>query len=190
MPVFHSRQPDTQQRFPHLPEGFCISLIGMAGAGKSTVGRILARRLKWAFADGDHLIEAAYGAPLQAITDAVDKEAFLDIEAEILGSLRLNRCVLAPGGSAVYRESAMRHLASLGPIVHLDAPLAVVEERIARRPDRGLAMGPGQSVADLYREREGLYRRWAAFSVDSAALGPGKCAEAILARLETLSPQP
>lgn len=186
MPVFRSRQPDTRKRFPRLPEGFCVSLIGMAGAGKSTVGKILARRLKWAFADGDRLIEAAYGAPLQAITEAVDKETFLDIEAEILGSLRLNRCVLAPGGSAVYRESAMRHLASLGPIVHLDAPLAVVEERIARHPDRGLAMGPGQSVADLYREREGLYRRWATFSVDSAALGPGKCAAAILARLEAL----
>ncbi|MCH5278130.1 MAG: shikimate kinase [Desulfovibrionaceae bacterium] len=158
----------------------------MAGAGKSTVGRVLAKRLKWAFADGDHLIEAAYGAPLQAITDAVDKETFLDIEAAILGTLRLNRCVLAPGGSAVYRDAAMRHLASLGPIVYLYAPLAVVEERIARHPDRGLAMEPGQSVADLYREREALYRRWAAFAVDSATLSPTQCATAILKRLKTL----
>ena len=186
MPVFHSLKPDTKKRFPRLPEGFCISLIGMAGAGKSTVGRVLARRLKWAFADGDHLIEAAYGTSLQAVTEAVDKETFLDIEAEVLCSLRLNRCVLAPGGSAVYREAAMRRLASLGPIVYLYAPLCVVEERIARHPDRGLAMGPGQSVADLYREREALYRRWAVFSVDSATLSPARCAAAIVTWLKSL----
>lgn len=186
MPAFLTRHPDTRRRFPNLPEGFCVSLIGMAGTGKSTVGKALARRLKWAFADGDHIIEAAYGAPLQAIAGAVDKESFLDIEAEILGSLRLSRCVLAPGGSAVYREATMRHLASLGPVVRLVAPLDVVEERIARHPDRGLALGPGQTVADLYREREELYRRWAAFAVDSAALGPARCADAILAGLKRL----
>ena len=98
MPAFRSVEPDTQQMFPNLPEGFCISLIGMAGAGKSTVGKVLARRLDWAFADGDHIIEAVYGVPLQTVTEAVDKETFLDIEAEVIGGLRLNRCVLAPGG--------------------------------------------------------------------------------------------
>ena len=186
MPAFRSVEPDTQQMFPNLPEGFCISLIGMAGAGKSTVGKVLARRLDWAFADGDHIIEAVYGVPLPTVTEAVDKETFLDIEAEVVGGLRLNRCVLAPGGSVVYREAAMRHLAALGPIVHLNAPLSVVEERIARNPNRGLAIAPGQSVADLFREREALYRRYATFSVDSAALDPAQCAASILARLRAL----
>lgn len=186
MPVYRSAEPDTQQMFPNLPEGFCVSLVGMAGAGKSTVGKALARLLNWAFADGDHIIEAVYGAPLQAVTEAVDKETFLDIEAEVIGALRLNRCVLAPGGSVVYRESAMRHLAELGPIVHLEAPLSVIEERIARNPDRGLAIAPGQTVADLFREREALYRRHAAFAVNSAELGPLQCATAIAARLQAL----
>ena len=80
----------------------------------------------------------------------------------------------------------MRHLAALGPIVHLNAPLSVVEERIARNPNRGLAIAPGQSVADLFREREALYRRYATFSVDSAALDPAQCAASILARLRAL----
>lgn len=186
MPTFEPVTPDTRRLFPNLPEGFCVSIIGMAGAGKSTVGKSLARVLGWAFADSDHIIEAVYGASLQSITEAVDKEGFLDIEEAVIGSLQLKRCVLATGGSVVYREAAMRHLADLGPIVHLEAPLPVVEERIARNPDRGLAIAPGQTIGDLFREREALYRRYAAFSVDAASLGPMQCATAIAARLKTL----
>lgn len=186
VPTFEPVTPDTRRLFPNLPEGFCVSIIGMAGAGKSTVGKALARLLDWAFVDTDHLIEAAYAAPLQAIADAVDKETFLDVEAAVLGQLQLQRAVLATGGSVVYRQSAMDRLAQLGPIVHLDAPLPVVEERIARNPDRGLAIAPGQTIGDLFREREALYRRYAAFSVDAASLGPMQCATAIAARLKTL----
>lgn len=186
MPHLQSVTPDTRLLFPHLPEGFCVSLIGMAGAGKSTVGRALARLLNWAFADTDHIIEAAYAVPLQTIADAVDKEAFLDLEAAIIGQLQLQRAVLATGGSVVYRREAMEHLAELGPIVHLDVPLDVVVERIARNPDRGLAIAPGQTIGDLFREREALYRRYAVFSMDAAALGPMQCATAIAARLKTL----
>lgn len=125
----------------------CIVLIGMPGAGKTTVGGELARALGWAFLDSDHLIEAVYGARLQDITDALDKETFLDAECEVIRAIKANRVVLATGGSVVYREAAMRRLAELGPIVHLDIPLAVVEERVARNPQRGLAIAPGQSLA-------------------------------------------
>ena len=61
----------------------------MAGAGKSTVGKVLARRLDWAFADGDHIIEAVYGVPLQTVTEAVDKETFLDILCNFPGDERI-----------------------------------------------------------------------------------------------------
>lgn len=138
----------------------CIILIGMAGAGKSTVGSLLARELGWAFLDSDHLMEALYGARLQDITDALDKESFLDLEATVICSIRAHRTVIGTGGSVVYRDAAMRHLAGLGCLVHLDVPLAVIEERVARNPERGLAIAPGQTLADIFHEREALYSRW------------------------------
>lgn len=167
---------------PTLPAP-CIVLIGMAGAGKTTVGGELARELGWAFLDSDHLIEAAYGARLQDITDALSKEAFLDAECEVICAIKANRTVLATGGSVVYRERAMRRLSELGPIVHLDVPLATVEERVARNPQRGLAIAPGQSLADIFREREALYRAWANLRCEAQDKNPLQCARWIIERL-------
>ncbi|MDR2696426.1 MAG: shikimate kinase [Deltaproteobacteria bacterium] len=158
----------------------CISLIGMAGAGKSTVGRQLARLLDWKLMDTDQLIEAAYGVPLQDITDKLGKEAFLDVEATVICAIKAHRIVLATGGSVVYREDAMAHLRSMGPIAYLDVPLPVILERIARNPLRGLAVAPGQSVEDLFRERETLYARYADYTLDAGGLPPEVCATAIL----------
>lgn len=167
----------------HLP---CVSLIGMAGAGKSTIGLRLANELGWAFLDSDHLLEALYAARLQDVTDALGKEAFLDAESAMICSIRAHRAVIATGGSVVYRPAAMRHLASLGPVVHLDVPLAEVMRRIARNPQRGLAIGPGQSIADIYNERAPLYARWRTLRCDAARQGAGRCARQIL---RLLSPE-
>lgn len=161
----------------------CISIIGMAGAGKSTVGQALAQLLDWAFMDSDYLMEALYASRLQGVTDALSKEAFLDLEAAVVGSVRAPRTVLATGGSVIYRESAMRHLASLGPVVHLDVPFAVIEERVARNPDRGLAIAPGQTLRGLFEEREALYRRYAAFRCPVEDKSPQQCAVWIRERL-------
>ena len=144
----------SSMKVPGLTEDKCVTLIGMAGAGKSTVGRAVAERLGWAYVDTDHLIESTYGARLQDVTDALDKERFLDVEARVIQSLRMQRAVLATGGSVVYRPEAMRYLTSLGPVVFLDVPLPLILERISRKPDRGLAIAPGQTVEDLFRERE------------------------------------
>lgn len=161
----------------------CISIIGMAGAGKSTVGQALAQTLGWAFMDSDYLMEALYGSRLQGVTDELSKEAFLDLEACVVDSVRAARTVLATGGSVVYREAAMRHLASLGPVVHLEVPLALIEERIARNPERGLAIAPGQTLRGLYEEREALYRRYADVCCPAEGRTPQQCAEWIRDRL-------
>ena len=168
---------------PDLPEGSCISLIGMAGAGKTTIGRLAARMLGWAFLDSDHVIEATYAACLQDVSVALGKEGFIDTEAEIVGSLRLCRTVIATGGSVVYRESTMQHLRELGPVAYLNVPMETVLERIARNPDRGLAIAPGQSVEDLFREREELYRKYATVTVDAGSLPPRECALLLLQRI-------
>ncbi len=164
----------------------CITLIGMAGAGKSTIGEALARRLDWAFMDSDHLIEAVYAARLQDVTDALGKDAFLDVEASIISAIKAHRTVIATGGSVVYREKAMRHLASLGPIVHLDVPLNIVEERIARNPQRGLAIGPGQTLRDIFLERQELYTRYANLCCEATCKNPQQCVDWIV---DNLSPQ-
>lgn len=161
----------------------CVSLIGMAGAGKSTVGQALAQLLGWAFMDSDYLMEALYASRLQGVTDALSKEAFLDLEAAVVGSVRAARTVLATGGSVIYRESAMRHLSALGPVVHLEVPFAVIEERIARNPDRGLAIAPGQTLRGLFEEREALYRRYADLCCPVEDKSPQQCALWIRQRL-------
>lgn len=166
-----------------VPESGCITLIGMAGAGKTTVGRMVAGALGWAFADSDHIIEAAYAAPLQRVADAMSKEAFIDMEAQVVRSLRFCRTVISTGGSVVYRESSMKHLGSLGPIVYLDVPMNVILERIARNPNRGLAIAPGQTLEDLFREREELYRRYATVSVPTYGISPLESARLVLEKL-------
>ncbi len=149
----HAAQP--------LPEDKCVSIIGMAAAGKSKMGAELARLMDWAHVDSDHLIESAYGAPLQHITDAMSKEEFLDLEAKVIQNIRLAHCVISTGGSVVYREQAMLRLKELGPVLYIDVPLPIILERIARKPDRGLAIAPGQTIEDLFNERKLLYEKYA-----------------------------
>ena len=169
-------------REPGTPAA-CISLIGMAGAGKSTVGRQLARLLGWELVDTDHLIEACYGVRLQAISEKLGKEAFLDAEESVILSLRAHRVVLATGGSVIYRQEAMRHLQALGPLVWLEVPLALVLERVARNPQRGLAIGPGQSVEDLFHERQALYKLYADYTLQPGERDPEACAREVLNNL-------
>lgn len=151
--------PGAQPHPTKVPEGGSVVLIGMAASGKTAVGRHLAAQFGWAHVDTDHMIEAAYGGRLQQITDALGKEAFLDVEGEVVRGLALGRAIVSTGGSVVYRQETMDFLATLGPIIHIDVPLPIILARIARKPDRGLAIAPGQTVEDLYNERQVLYHK-------------------------------
>ncbi len=163
----------------------CITLIGMPGIGKSTVGLALAKSLDWAFVDTDYNIESLYGVPLQKITDAMTKEEFLDVEKQVIQSLRLFRSVIATGGSVIYRQEAMTHLRSLGPVVYLHAPLELILERIARNPQRGIAIAPGQTIEDLFEERAALYTKYAQCSLDVTSYSPEECAKTLIHLLRT-----
>ncbi len=157
----------------------CITIIGMAGAGKTTVGAALAAHIGWAHLDTDDLIESFYGVPLQKVADALSKDGFLNLEAGVIQGVWAAHAVLSTGGSVVYRHEAMEYLKSLGPIIHLQVPLATILERIARNPDRGLAIAPGQTIEDLFLERERLYARYADFVLSAEKLRPDACARAI-----------
>jgi shikimate kinase len=167
-----------------IPEDKCISIIGMAAAGKSTLSRELARLLGWVAVDSDNLIEAAYGARLQTIVDALSKEEFYEVEAAVIRRIRMRRCVIATGGSVVYRPEAVEHLLTLGPIIHIDAPLDIIIARIARKPDRGLVIAPGQTIEELYDERRKLYDKYATLKVQGGEAPSESYAQETLGLLE------
>lgn len=161
----------------------CVSLVGMAGAGKTTIASRLANTLDWAFIDTDNMVEALYAARLQDITDAFARDVFLDIECEIICSIKAGRCIIATGGSIVYRKAAIEHLATLGPIVHIHLSLEKITERIQRNPERGLVIAPGQTLEDIYNERLPLYEKAASIRCDSENHNPDQCVHTILDKL-------
>lgn len=158
-----------------------IILIGMAGAGKSTLGKELARVLDWGHIDTDKILEAWWAMDLQTLTSTLSREAFRDAEAGIIQQLNANRCVISTGGSVVYRPATMRHLATLGPCIYLEAGLDAIRSRIAKTPDRGLSIAPEQSIKNLYFERKALYETYADATVQTDRNGVTTCVQDILA---------
>jgi shikimate kinase len=153
----------------------CVSLIGMAGAGKTTLGKLLAARLGVAHLDTDRLIEAVHGLELQELLDARGCEAFLGIEEEVVRSLGVKRCVISTGGSVVYGQSAMAKLKELGPVIFLEIDQKTFIERTGDLLGRGfIRTRPGQEPREVFAERQPLYRRYADFTVD-ACLDPKEC---------------
>ena len=148
-----------------MPNEHNIILIGMPGAGKSTIGVLLAKHLAYGFVDTDVCIQQREGMALQAILEAQGYEALRRIEEEALMRLRAKQHVIATGGSAVYSDRAMKHLGRLGPRVFLDVSLATVKARVSDVDTRGIACPPGYALADVYRERAPLYRAWADVTV-------------------------
>lgn len=138
-----------------------IILIGMPGSGKSTVGVLLAKALGYGFLDTDLTIQQREGALLQQILNARGIEAFLDAEEGAICSVSCENTVIAPGGSAVCREGAISHLKALGPVVYLKVSPDELERRLSNISTRGIAMGPGQTIRDIYDVRAPLYERYA-----------------------------
>lgn len=144
-----------------------IILIGMPGSGKSSVGVVLAKALGMDFLDVDLLIQSREGALLQEILDSRGVEAFLDVESEAIRSVSCKRTVIAPGGSCVCRDDAMEHLCRLGTVVYLRLSLPEVVSRIHNLDSRGIALQPGQTLADVYDYRTPRYERYADITVNA-----------------------
>lgn len=143
-----------------------VTLIGMPGSGKSTVGVLLAKTLGLAFVDTDLILQRREGALLQTLLDRRGVEGFLDAEEAAIRALDCAGSVIAPGGSAVCRPGAMARLKALGPVVYLRVPLEELERRLGNITTRGIAMAPGQTLADVYAQRAPLYERYADAAVD------------------------
>ena len=143
-----------------------LVLIGMPGAGKSTIGVLLAKATARAFLDTDVAIQAAEGRSLQQIIDRDGLETFCRIEEHHVLSLTCRSTVIATGGSVVYSPAAMRHLADGGIVVHLDLDLPSIARRLTNLATRGVVMAPGQTLSTLFAERQPLYRHYAEISID------------------------
>jgi shikimate kinase len=162
-----------------------VVLIGMPGVGKSTVGVLLAKRLGLDFLDSDVYIQSREGRQLWEIIQQESHAGFCRIEEHHVLSLSPLGCVIATGGSVVYRERAMKHLRSGARIVHLDLAPDLLRQRLENMDARGVVRAPGQTVADLYRERNLLYRRYEEIRIDCGAMTPDAVAAAIVGQLPT-----
>lgn len=146
-----------------------VTLIGMPGSGKSTVGVLLAKFLGYGFLDVDLVIQQQQDALLQEILDRRGVAAFLDAEEQAVLGLQCDEHVIAPGGSAVCRERAALHLKELGPVVYLRVDLEELQRRIQNLSTRGIAMEPGQTLADVMAMRAPLYDKYADLIIDCPA---------------------
>ena len=142
-----------------------LVLIGMPGVGKSTVGVLLAKATSRDFLDTDVYVQAREGRSLQEIIDRDGTDSFCRLEERHILSLTCRSSVIATGGSVVYHPAAMRHLASSGVIIHLTLDFAALERRLTNLDSRGVVMAPGQSLLQLFAEREPLYQRYAQYTI-------------------------
>lgn len=157
-----------------------ISLIGMPGAGKSTVGVLLAKIGGLRFRDTDLDIQVHSGATLQEILEHQGHARLREIEEQVLLDIPLGQSVISTGGSVVYSASAMARLSAAGPIVYLETNLQTLQKRIAAAPLRGIASSPDQNFAEVFSERTPMYQHYAQYTVNSGSGSADEIAACIL----------
>jgi shikimate kinase len=163
-----------------------IYLIGMMGAGKSTVGRSLARRLKLRFVDSDHEIEARCGVKIPVIWEIEGEAGFRAREAQAIAELTaLDGIVLATGGGVVLAPDNRRALAAHGTVVYLRATPEHLYERVRQDRNRPLLAGgdPLGRLRELYRDRDPLYREVADVVIDTGRQSVQVLARSLLEQL-------
>lgn len=158
----------------------CIVLVGMPGAGKSTIGVLLAKETMKDFVDTDVLIQVRANQSLQSIVDNSGYLTLRQLEEEVLLNLSLQNHVIATGGSAVYSDAGIAHLKKLGPVIYLKVSLEELKRRVQNLPKRGIAGRPGITLDELYEERCPLYETYADLIVDC----DGKTPEQIIDEIE------
>ncbi len=161
-----------------------VVLIGMPGAGKSTIGVLLAKSMLYSFVDTDLMIQNAYGKSLCDIIDENGTDKFLKIENDVICSGEFSRSVIATGGSAVYGKEAMKKLAENGIIIYLKLPLSEIECRLGDIHTRGVAMKNGTTVAELYNERKSLYEKYADITLNCSGLTAEQCVDGIIEKVK------
>ena len=147
-----------------------ISLIGLPGSGKSTVGRQLARRLQLPFFDSDHVIEQQLGCSIREYFEREGEECFRDVEEGVIDQLTQNsKCVLSTGGGVVLRPANRLHLRDRGQVIYLNSSPDELYRRLRHDVNRPLLQvaDPLGRLRDLHTVRDPLYRETAHFIIET-----------------------
>lgn len=147
-----------------------VVLIGMPGAGKSTVGVILAKVMGYHFIDSDLLIQDRENCLLKDIIERDGLEGLIAIEEQVNCDIKTERSVIATGGSVIYGDKAMEHLRSIGTVVYLQLSYRTISKRLGNIKQRGVVFREGQSLQSLYEERCPLYEKYAHIIIDAEEL--------------------
>lgn len=142
-----------------------IIFIGMPASGKSTIGVVAAKRLGYEFLDTDLLIQKQEKRLLKDIIAQDGIDGFLAIEDKVNAGVNVNHTIIAPGGSVIYCENAMRHFKKIGTIVYLNASYQTISERIGDAERRGVVLREGQTLRQLYEERRALFEKYADITI-------------------------
>lgn len=164
-----------------------IVLIGMPGAGKSTIGVILAKVLGYRFLDADLLIQEQEKRLLSEIIASEGLEGFIAIENQVNGDIIADTSVIATGGSVIYGPEAMGHLREIGFVVYIKLSYETIEKRLGNIKQRGVVLKKGQNLRSLYNERCPLYEKYAHIIVDGEGLNTEELMEFISTKVSQYS---
>ena len=159
-----------------------IFLVGPMGAGKSTIGRLLASELNLSFRDSDRVIEERTGADIPWIFDMEGEEGFRERETAVLTELSTEaNVVIATGGGIILREQNRTIMKSSGFVCYLTASIDQLVERTSRDKKRPLLQveNPRQKIIDLLSLRDPLYRDAADFVINTDRRSPKAVAQEI-----------
>lgn len=143
-----------------------IILMGMPGAGKSTLGVVLSKKIGYGFIDSDSVIVAREGKRLCELIEELGNEGFLDVEAKVNSAICASRCVISTGGSAVYRADAINKMKENGIVVYLKLSYEEICRRLGDLKTRGVVLKQGFTFRDLFDERVPLYEALADYTVE------------------------
>lgn len=140
----------------------------MPGAGKSTVGVVVAKLLCMTFIDADLLIQSKEKKRLSKIIEEVGNEQFLKIENQVISNINVHNSVISTGGSAIFGKEAMEHLKRISTVVYIKVPYETLEKRLKNLKRRGVVLEEGQTLKDVYDVRTPLYEKYADITVEGS----------------------
>ena len=161
-----------------------ITLIGMPGVGKSTIGVILAKIIGYDFVDSDIVIQKQEGRLLKEIIADVGNQGFLAIENRVHAEMDVTNSIISPGGSICYCRQGMEHLREISTVVYLKLDYPKLKRRLGNLTARGVVLKNGQNLYDLYKERTPLYEKYAHVVIDETNLNVEKTIKAVMDALE------
>ena len=156
-----------------------IVLIGMPTSGKTTIGTELSAVIGYGYIDSDSVIVARAGKNLRDLIAELGNDGYLDFEAKVNAELAADRCVIATGGSAIYRESGMSKLKNNATVVYLQMSFEEMRRRLGDIAARGVVLKDGFSLRDMYEERLPVYEKYADLTVSIDGKTLEECVKAV-----------